>query len=169
MLDRRFLELALAVRSEEKRDGRLLGRLMTRLDPGLARLPLDSGLVPARLGRRGPATTAMVARHTAGKVVAKVRQRLAGARRPQLGAAEFARLVRDHWRAEPGTVDPLRRTGVVRAEWLDEVLDGRRDPQPTTVAMLINLLAAAGTIGDWRPGGRAANLAGSAGDGRASR
>ncbi|MGN9910410.1 hypothetical protein ACTMTJ_22915 [Phytohabitans sp. LJ34] len=142
LLDRRFVQLALAVAPDDKRDSRLTGRLMHRLDPGLAAVPLDSGLVPARLGRPGFATSVAVARVTARKTVGKVRQRLAGARRTQLGAADVAARVVAHWRAAPDATAPLRRAGMVREAWLDELLDGRRDALPATVAFLMNTLVA---------------------------
>jgi asparagine synthase (glutamine-hydrolysing) len=142
LLDRRFMQLALAPAPEEKRNSYLTGRLMHRLDPRLAAIPLDSGLVPARLGRRGPATTAAVARVTARKAIAKVRQRIGGGRRAQRGAAELASLVIEHWRAVPDTTAPLRRTGLIRPSWLDELLEGRRGAGPATVAFMVNLLVA---------------------------
>ncbi len=142
MLDRRFLELALATDPEERRNSRLMGRLMSRLDPRLASVALDSGLVPAKLGKPGVATSVAVARVTARKAAGKIRQRLAGKRKPQLGAGELARLVVAHWRAEPGTVEPLRRNGMINPAWLDELLDGRREAPATTLAFLVNLLVA---------------------------
>jgi asparagine synthase (glutamine-hydrolysing) len=143
MFDRRFIELALAVAPAGKRDSLLLGRLMSRLDPELARIPLDSGLVPARLGRRDLATRVSLAAVTARQVSRKVRQRLGNARNPQLGAAGMAELVVAHWRAQPSACAPLRELAVLDEEWLDGLLAGRRTAAPTTVAFLVNLLAAA--------------------------
>ena len=143
MFDRRFLALTLAADPDDKRHTRLYGRLMNELDPRLARIPLDSGATPARLGTGGPVGVLAGAALTGRKAVRKVRQRLTGGRRPQLGAAGLAGLVVAHWRAEPGTVAPLRGSGILRDSWLDEVLDGRREAPPTTVAFLVNLLVAA--------------------------
>jgi asparagine synthase (glutamine-hydrolysing) len=142
MFDRRFIELALAVAPEDKRDSMLLGRLMRRLDPDLARIPLDSGLVPARLADRSMLTRLSTRAVTARKVVRKVRQRVTRGRRAQLGAAETAALVLAHWRAEPAACRALYDVPVLRAEWLDGVLAGTVPAQPTTVALLVNLLAA---------------------------
>jgi len=147
LLDRRVMQLALAPSPADKRDSRLTGRLITRLDARLAAVPLDSGLIPARLGAHGLATKVAVARVTAGKAAAKLRQRVAGARKAQLGAAELSGLVVAHWRAEPGVVAPLARTGLVRPQWMDELLAGRREAPPTTVAFLVNLLVAADATG----------------------
>jgi asparagine synthase (glutamine-hydrolysing) len=146
LLDREFLRLALTPAPQDKRDSRLTGLLMSRLDPALAVVPLDTGLVPTRMGRAGLARTAAVARYTATKTARKVRQRLRGSRRDQLGAAGFADLVLTHWRSAPDAVEPLRRTGIVATSWLDQVLDGQRSAPASTVAFLINLLVASGAV-----------------------
>jgi len=143
MFDRRFIELALAVAPADKRDSLLLGRLMSRLDPELARIPLDSGLVPARLGRRTVATRLSLAAVTARKATRKVRQRIAHARNPQLGAAGMAELVLAHWRAEPSAAAGLYDHAFLNRGWLDGLVAGTQPAAPTTVAFLVNLLAAA--------------------------
>jgi asparagine synthase (glutamine-hydrolysing) len=141
MLDRRFIELALAVSPAEKRDSLLLGRLMTRLDPELARIPLDSGLIPDQLGTRTVSTRVAIARVFARKAAGKVRQRMVRGRRPQLGAAEMAELVLAHWRAEPSAARPLYEFPILKPQWLDDLLDGGHGAPATTVAFLVNLLA----------------------------
>jgi asparagine synthase (glutamine-hydrolysing) len=142
MFDRRFIELALAVSPADKRDSLLLGRLMSRLDPELARIPLDSGLIPARLGTRDLATRLSIAAVTARKATRKVRQRLTRSRNPQLGAAAMADLVLAHWRAQPATCRALYDLPVLDRQWLDGLVAGTRSAAPTTVAFLVNLLAA---------------------------
>jgi asparagine synthase (glutamine-hydrolysing) len=144
MFDQRFVQLALAVAPDDKRDSLLLGRLMTRLDPGLAAIPLDSGLTPARLAHRTFGTRLAAKSVIARKAVRKVRQRVAGGRRPQLGADGMSRLVLTHWRAHPDVVAGLRDLPQVRREWLDGVLSGERAAEPTTIAFLVNLLVASG-------------------------
>jgi asparagine synthase (glutamine-hydrolysing) len=144
MFDRRFVELALAVAPADKRDSLLLGRLMTRLDPELAAIPLDSGLTPARLAHRTVASRLAVGGATARKAVRKVRQRVAGGRRAQLGAADTGALVLQHWRADPAACAGLYDLPQVRGEWLDQVLAGERTAEPTTIAFLVNLLVATG-------------------------
>jgi asparagine synthase (glutamine-hydrolysing) len=142
MFDRRFIELALAVAPADKRDSLLLGRLMSRLDPELARIPLDSGLVPARLGRRSMATRVSIAAVTTRKATRKVHQRLVRARNPQLGAAGMADLVLAHWRHQPSACRPLYDLPILNRRWLDGLVDGTRTAAPTTVAFLVNLLVA---------------------------
>lgn len=141
MFDRRFIELALAVAPADKRDSLLLGRLVTRLDPDLARLPLDSGLTPARLATRSVVTHLTTRTLTVRQAAGKVRQRLTRARKAQLGAADASALVLAHWRAEPQACQALYDVPVLRRDWLDGLLAGRRSAEPTTVAFLVNLLA----------------------------
>ncbi|SCG68761.1 asparagine synthetase B family protein [Micromonospora inositola] len=142
MFDRRFVQLAHSMSPDQKGNGLLTGQLIHRLDPELAAVPLDSGLVPARLGQRGIGDRATAARVTARKLSRKVRQRLRHSGRAQLGAAELAALVVEHWRTEPEVLAPLRNNGIVRAAWLDELIAGRRESAPATVAFLTNLLVA---------------------------
>jgi asparagine synthase (glutamine-hydrolysing) len=142
MLDRRFIELALAVAPADKSDSLLLGRLMSRLDPELAMIPLDSGLVPARLGTRDIATRLAIASVTARRAASKVGQKLARGRRPQLGAPEVARLVLAHWRADPSACRALYDLSMLDRRWLESLVAGDHSAAPTTVAFLVNLLAA---------------------------
>ncbi|WP_176731849.1 asparagine synthase-related protein [Micromonospora rhizosphaerae] len=142
MFDRRFIELALAVAPAAKRDSLLLGRLMSRLDQELARIPLDSGLVPARLGHRSVATRLAVGTATARKAAGKVRQRLTHAGKPQLGAARMSELVLAYWRAQPSACRALYDLPVLDRKWLDGLLAGTQSGAATTVAFLVNLLAA---------------------------
>ena len=141
MFDRRFVELALAVAPDDKRDSLLLGRLMRHLDPDLARIPLDTGLVPARLGTRALSTTIANRTLTARKAARKVRQRLSRSRRPQLGAAHMSDLVLTHWRATPDVCGPLYEMPWLNAAWLDGLIAGQHAAEPTTMAFLINVLA----------------------------
>ena len=142
MFDRRFIELALAVAPADKRDSQLLGRLMSRLDTDLAAVPLDTGLVPARLGTRSLRGQVATRTVEARKIASKVGQRLTRGRRPQLGATEYAALVLSHWRAEPKSCAALYGVPVLRPAWLDGLLGGAHGADATTVAFLINVLAA---------------------------
>jgi asparagine synthase (glutamine-hydrolysing) len=142
MFDRRFIELALAVAPRDKKNSRLLGRLMTTLDPELAALPLDSGLVPSRLGSRDLVTRLAIARVTGGRMASKLGQRMTHRRRPQLGAAGAAALVMSHWRARPESCRRLYEIPMLNPQWLDGLVRGEHAAAPTTVAFLVNLLAA---------------------------
>jgi asparagine synthase (glutamine-hydrolysing) len=145
MFDRRFIELALAVAPADKRDSLLLARLMNRLDPQLAAVPLDSGLVPAKLAARSAATRLAIATVTARKAARKVRQRLLRSRKPQLGAADAAALVLAHWRADPRSCEALRGLPILNRRWFDGLIEGAHPAEPTTIAFMVNLLAASRT------------------------
>ena len=142
MFDRRFIELALAVEPSEKKDSMLLGRLMTKLDPELAGIPIDSGLIPSRLGTRDVSTRVAIAAVTARRTKNKVRQRLTHGRRPQLGAADTAALVLAHWRASPSSCRPLYDLPMLNRAWVDGLVRGEHGAAPTTVAFMVNLLTA---------------------------
>jgi asparagine synthase (glutamine-hydrolysing) len=142
MFDRRFVQIAHAVSPDDKRGGRLTGQLIARLDPALAAVPLDSGLIPAKLGQGGIGTRAAAARVTANRLARKIRQRVRGGSKAQLGANEMAALVVAHWRAEPDAVAPLRGNGIVREAWLNEMLSGTTAVPAATVAFLTNLIVA---------------------------
>ncbi|MGS2616994.1 hypothetical protein ACVCAH_21085 [Micromonospora sp. LZ34] len=140
MFDRRFIQLAHSVSPDQKGSLLLTGQLIHALDPELAAVPLDSGLVPARLGQPGIRNRAAAARVNGRRLSRKVWQRLRHSGRAQLGAAEVAALVVQQWRAEPDVVAPLRDSGIVREAWLDELIAGRRASDAATVAFLTNLL-----------------------------
>jgi asparagine synthase (glutamine-hydrolysing) len=142
MFDRRFIELALSVAPADKKDSMLLGRLMTTLDPELAGIPIDSGLIPSRLGTRDLSTRVAIATVTGRRVLHKVGQKLTRGRRPQLGAADAARLVVTHWRASPSSCRPLYDLPMLNRPWVEGVVQGEHGAAPTTVAFLVNLLAA---------------------------
>ena len=48
----------------------------------------------------------------------------------------------EHWRSSPEALDAVRRTGVVREAWIDDVLGGTVDPGPSAVALMTNLRVA---------------------------
>ena len=147
MFDRRFIELALAVAPGDKKDSMLLGRLMTKLDPELAAIPLDSGLIPSRLGTRDLSTRVAIATVTARRMTSKVRQKLTHGRRPQLGAADAANLVLAHWRESPASCRGLYDLPMLNRPWVEGLVRGEHGAAPTTVAFLVNLLAAVSAKG----------------------
>jgi asparagine synthase (glutamine-hydrolysing) len=59
-----------------------------------------------------------------------------------LGADGAAALVVAHWRAEPQAAKPLHDLPMLNHQWLDGLLSGSFGAEPTTVAFLVNLLAA---------------------------
>lgn len=137
MFDRRFIDLVRAASPADKRNSRLLGRLMVALDGELAELPLDSGLRPAQLAAGRSARTANIR-----KAVRKAAQRVRGRRRPPLGAALLSHRVVQHWRANPDLLNPVVDTGIVRPEYVIDLLNGSRETDPATAAFLLNLAVA---------------------------
>lgn len=155
LLDRRFVQLAFAATADQTRSSRLIGQVVSRLDPRLAAVPLDSGLIPARLADDGLVARGQRQLAAGRKVVGKVRQRLQGRRRGQLGATELARLVVAHWATEPETVAPLRDTGLVPEPWLDRLVAGQVAADPATVSFLVNVLVASQAANGRPPAGSA--------------
>jgi asparagine synthase (glutamine-hydrolysing) len=103
----------------------------------------NAAKTPIQLGNSGP--PAQVADVTAAirrRRCRKIRQRVRGGGRAQLGANEMAALVVAHWRAEPDALAPLRGNGIVRDAWLNELLSGAGTAPAGTVAFLANLFVA---------------------------
>jgi asparagine synthase (glutamine-hydrolysing) len=134
-----FVSIARACPPAVKRNSRLMAMVLARLDPELARLPLDSGIPPVRLAAPGVLGHARNAPFTGKKTLRKVRQRLSGAGRPGLGQPALSALVVAHWRSEPHLLAGIAATGLADAAWVDQLLDGGCDADPATVGYLANL------------------------------
>jgi asparagine synthase (glutamine-hydrolysing) len=76
-----------------RRDGAALARVLERLDPRLARRPLDSGMAVVDLFSQSPFARLRRLRKFASKAGAKVLQKLRKSSRPPIGAASLAALV----------------------------------------------------------------------------
>ncbi len=75
-------------------------------------------------------------------MVDKAGQKLTHGRRPQLGAAGAAERVVTHWRASPASCRALYDLPMLNRPWVEGLVRGDHDADPTTVAFLVNLLAA---------------------------
>ncbi len=142
MLDRAFLDLVRTVPCSEKRTMLLLSRILLELDPDLARTEMDGRPAPEVYAERSWRSSARLTATQGRRVVGKVRQRRQGTTRPPAGGEVLGVKVTEHWRARPTLLDPVRSLGVFRDSWLDQVLTGRRSPQASTVALLLNLAVA---------------------------
>ncbi|WP_134765939.1 asparagine synthase-related protein [Nocardioides sp. 1609] len=142
MLDRAFVDLARSVAPSAKQNMRLLSRILVELDPALALIGLDHRPPPVAYATRTWRGSAALAATQARRVTGKVAQRVHGSTRPPAGGEALRALVLEHWRAEPGLLDPARSLGVLREEWLDAVAAGQVRPAATTVSFLVNLLSA---------------------------
>jgi asparagine synthase (glutamine-hydrolysing) len=146
--DSQVLALANAVPPKLRAGSRYAVRVLDKLDPELARIPLGSGLRPMVLDRPitltrrlGENTVRGFLRKAAGKVV----RTLSSQRRAAAGAPLLAALVVEHWRAEPQLLAPAMNTGLISESYLDSVLQGGVEPDTTTVDFLLNLSVIAAT------------------------
>lgn len=146
MLDDRWIATARALAPEDKAGSRFLARLQIELDPELASLPLDGRPSPATYATPGWRSAWRRGSTTVAKAGGKVAQRLQHSARPPVGGEILAGSVLRHWRADPDAVQRLAEGDVIEPAWLEGVLAGRHDPRPSTVAFLLNLSVAAGTV-----------------------
>ncbi|MDH2414837.1 hypothetical protein [Nocardioides sp. CER19] len=142
MLDDRFIATVRGLAPEDKRNSRFLARLQVALDEDLARIPLDGRPAPATMAEPGLHRAVGNARGVIRRGGRKVTQRLAGRRRPPVGGAVLAAAVVRHWRERPQLLESVATAGFFRSDWLAGVVDGTCTPEPSAVALLINLGAA---------------------------
>lgn len=141
MLDPRFLALGLSLRTADRAGAKFLSRILCRLDPALAQIPLDGRPAPTAFAYPDLRSRSQLAGLTAGKAWRKVGQRLKAQGRGPAGGGSMADLVMTAWRHNPAQLNGVRGLDVIDGEWLDRVLKG--DPaDPRAVALLANLEAA---------------------------
>lgn len=134
-----FIAQARACPSEGKRGSRFMAMVLAELDPALARLPLQSGYVPATLASAGMGARLQSYQVTRRKVVSKVQQRLRRTCRYAAISSVLAAGVLAEWRREPAQLDGVAETGMVDCGWLSELLSGARGADVATVGFLANL------------------------------
>ena len=143
MLDPGFLDIVRRLAPQDKAGSRFLARLQMELDPELGLRPLDRRPAPAVYAsppRWQPALdAASLARRAARKGLQKVRR----GSRPPAGGTEMTHKVVEFWRAHPETLDPFVELDFVNDSWVEDVLAGRVDPRPSSVAFVTNLVVAA--------------------------
>lgn len=144
MLDHDFLEIASRLRPKDKADSKFLAQLQLRLDPELARVPLDGRPAPAAYAHPSPWQPIAQGASTGKRLVRKAAQRLRRGNRPPAGGAVLAAKVVEHWRDQPATLKPLASLSFVGQDWVADMLDGKIDPRPSSVAFVTNLLVAVG-------------------------
>ncbi len=146
MLDQDFLELGMRLPAEWKAGMQFLSRILVRLDPDLADLPLDGRPAPAVYAHPGARQRLLVAGLTARKAWGKARQRFTATGRPAAGGAGVADRLVQTWREEPGVLDRVRELELVSPTALDAMLSG--DPVPESgVVLTANLVAATPVTG----------------------
>ncbi len=147
MLDDRFIAIARSSASSRQAELHvpepLAGRPGRRARASSARRPAGARS-PTRTGASRNSTRQVVS--TVHKAARKARQRAMRANRPPAGGEILARKVVEHWRANPALLDPARAIGIFREPWIDQVLAGDVDPDPSAVALMTNLRVAAESL-----------------------
>jgi asparagine synthase (glutamine-hydrolysing) len=139
-----YLAWARRAAPADKRSSRLCAAVLQRMAPDLAALPLDSGRTPAEMARRDAAGRARAVAYSAGKVAAKVRQRLQSTGRPAVGAVALAARVHEHWRAEPAALESVLALPFVARDAVEAFLGGQRGLDVASTSFLVDLAVAAG-------------------------
>ena len=147
MLDDRFIATAGGLSPADKRNSRFLSRLQVALDEELARIPLDGRPSPRALASPGLMNAVSQGKATLVRGGHKLSQRLAGRRRPPAGGAVLSAAVVQHWRENPSLLDGVASAGMVRPDWIGDLVAGGSDPEPSAVAFLLNLALATEVVG----------------------
>lgn len=114
----KFVSLVQQCPPEYKRGSRFMAQVLYELDPGLARIPLDSGYVPVQLADSGLVAHVRSCHVTARKVMNKARRQLSHTGRPGTGASLLASRVLEHWRSQPDLLDGLAHLEMIDNNWL---------------------------------------------------
>lgn len=140
MLDAEFISIAGRLCPDQKRGARFLAALQVELDPDLARMPLDGRSAPMFYADPPPHAVVVNSLALARKGGRKLAQRVRQGNRPPAGGTVVAAKVVQHWRAEPGVLNPLRESNIVDSRWVDKALGAELEPRPSSVAFVTNLL-----------------------------
>ncbi len=142
LTDAEVVSYAQAVPTRLRSGSRYVVRVLDRLDPELARIPLGSGLRPVALDRQITLTRRLGENSWKGflaKAGSKVIRTISAQRRAAAGAPLLAELVVAHWRNNPDLLDVAAKSGLINEDWLGQLLDGTIQTDATTVDFLINL------------------------------
>jgi asparagine synthase (glutamine-hydrolysing) len=142
MLDDRFLRIARGLSPQDKRNARFLSRLLLALDRDLAAIPLDGRPAPSTYADQSLLNTAQLVGSDMTKIRRKVVQRVRHVNRPPAGGEILAAKVIEHWQTNPELLGPLRKMNIFDVAWLDAVIERRVIPRSSSVAFMINVLAA---------------------------
>lgn len=146
MLDDRWIATVRALAPADKAGSRFLARLQIELDADLARLPLEGRPSPATYVTPGLGSAWRRGTTTVAKAGRKLGQRVRRRGRPPAGGEILADAVLRNWRAHPDSLTGLADSDVVEPRWLDDVVAGRHEPGPSTVAFLLNLSLATDAV-----------------------
>ncbi len=140
MLDPAFLDIAARLTPQDKAGSRFLAALQMALDPELGRRPLDGRPAPAAYAHPVPWQHVVQAAGTGSRLVRKALQRVRRDNRPPAGGTVLAGKVVEHWRAQPELLAPLAGLPFIEQHWIEQVLRGQRQPQPSAVGFLTALI-----------------------------
>ncbi len=137
--DADVLALARTTPATAKAESRFFAREMARLDPGLAAMALDSGVIPADVARGGLANRLALARIFAGKAMAKVGQRLAARDRATMGSATAGALAIRHGLNRGVDLHRLATLGIFAPAALEAFSRGDGNMGRATLGFVLNL------------------------------
>lgn len=143
MLDPAFLDIAAALTPQQKAGSRFLAALQMELDPELGRRPLDGRPAPAAAADPAPWKPVVQAADTGRRLARKALQRIRRGNRPPAGGTVLAAKVVEHWRAQPELLAPLAGLPFLEQDWLEQMLRGQRQPNPSAVGFLTALIVSA--------------------------
>lgn len=135
--DERVLAAALSLDPSRKRDSRAAHELLVELDPQLAAIPLDSGLVPAIMAGGGARARGAELLRTGKKALRKIGQRIGRRSARVLGSG----LLVDHWH-DCGAyrqldLHALASFGLFEDAVLEAIGAGRTKPDRATLGFLL--------------------------------
>ena len=137
------VDAAMQLGGEEKRDSFAAYRLLVELDPELAAIPLDNGIVPVDvvMGRRSRLSEL---RRIAGKVVDKLRRRMLGGSRATLGSGEAVARWHDLGLYRNLPIDALKDTGFLAPDVLDAIAAGTMKLDRASLGFLLMMSSLVG-------------------------
>lgn len=136
--DADVIALARTVPAAEKVGSRFAARLITRLDPALARIALESGLRPVDIATSGIVVRLRHAQRFADKAAAKVYQRVSKRNQTTLGSRNTLGLAVQHNLFGRLDVHRLSRLGIFSPMTLEAIASGRTVPSSATGGFLLN-------------------------------
>lgn len=135
--DAQFLSAAMALDTRDKRDSRAAYKLLAAMDPGLAAVQLDSGLVPTAMIAGGIQARTAAWILAGRKAARKVMQRI----RPRAGNVLGSMQIVDCWHAagayERLDLHSLASLGLFEDEVLEAIGSGRTKPDRATLGFLL--------------------------------
>jgi hypothetical protein len=139
--DTAFVTAAMATPAEDKLNSRAAYRLLSALDPELARRPLADGTVPSTAPHSRLAKRIADVKLDAGRVFKRLSGQMTGAHRRTLGSQTVAQ----HWHRlalyEHLPLERISRSGLINDQALERIASGRWLPDRPTLGFLLLVAA----------------------------